>query len=138
MKYTKSNWQGSQRMKNIVKQLVSYVAAEPQPFMVLFFSFFFGGTQGYGFHPIKNLRNCDQEFVVHFNSNFHNKTLCENGVMWITRFVTYLSIAFHIYLLIIIHFQLIIITNVLILTDFTYLVPPSYRCGILALRSHDF
>ena len=26
----------------------------------------------------------------------------------------------------------------MILTDFTYLVPPSYRCGILALRSHDF
>ena len=45
--------------------------------------------------------------------------------MWITRFVTYLSIAFHIYLPIIIHFQLIIIKNVSILTDFTYLVPPS-------------
>ena len=35
-----------------------YVAAEPQPFMVLFFLFFFGGPQGYGFHRIKNLRNC--------------------------------------------------------------------------------
>ena len=40
------------------------------------------------------------EFVAPFNSNFHNKTLCESGVMWITRFVTYLSIAFPIYLLI--------------------------------------
>ena len=102
------------------------------------FFLFFGGPQGYGFHPIKNLRNCDQEFVAPFNSNFHNKTFCENGVMWITRFVTYLSIAFHIYLLIIIHFQLIIIKNVLILTDFTYLIPPSCLCDILALMSHDF
>jgi hypothetical protein len=32
-----------------------------------------------------------------FNSNFHNKTLCENGAMWIIRFLPYLSIAFHIY-----------------------------------------
>ena len=62
------------------------------------FIFFFGGTQGYGFHPIKNLRNCDEEIVAPFNSNFHNKTLCESEVMWITRFVTYLSIVFHIYL----------------------------------------
>ena len=70
------------------------------------------GPQGYGFHPIKNLRNCELDFVAPFNSNFDNKMLCESGVMWIIRFVTYLSIAFHIYLLIIIHFQLIIITNV--------------------------
>ena len=32
------------------------LAAEPQPFMV--FLFFLGRPQGYGFHPIKNLRNC--------------------------------------------------------------------------------
>jgi hypothetical protein len=51
-----------------------------------------------GFHPIKNLQNCDQDFVAPFNSNFHNKTLCESGVMGIFRFVTYLSIVFHIYL----------------------------------------
>ena len=62
------------------------------------------GPQGYGFHPIKNLRNCDFDFVATFNSNFDNKALCESGVMWIIRFVTYLSIAFHIYLLIIINF----------------------------------
>ena len=102
--------------------------------VALYGPFFFGGSQGYGFHPIKNLRNCDEEFVAPFNSTFHNKTLCESGVMWITRFVTYLSMAFHIYLLIIIHFQLIIIKNASILTDFTYLVPPSCLCGILALR----
>ena len=94
--------------------------------------------QGYGFHPIKNLRNCNHDFVAPFNSNVHNKTLCERGVMWIIRFVTYLSIAFHIYLLIIIHFQLIIITNVSILIDPAYFVPPSCHCGILALRSRDF
>ena len=77
---------------------------------------------------LKNLRNSYQEYVAPFNSNFHNKTLCESGVMWITRFVTYLSIAFPIYLLIIIQFYLIIIKNVSILTDFTYLVPPSCLC----------
>jgi hypothetical protein len=49
----------------------------------------------------------DLDVVAPFNSNFDNKTLCESGVMWIIRFVTYLSIAFHIYLLIIIHFELI-------------------------------
>ena len=53
---------------------------------------------------IKNLRNSYQEYVAPFNSNYHNKTLCESGVMWIFRFVTYLSIVFHIYLCIIIHF----------------------------------
>ena len=61
------------------------------------------GLQGYGFYLIKNLRNCDLDFVAPFNSNFHKKTLCESGVMWIIRFVTYLSISFHIYLLINIH-----------------------------------
>ena len=113
--------------------------SEPQPFMVLFFSFlFFFGPQGYGFHPIKNLRNCDQDLVAPFNSNFHTKTLCESGVMWIFRFVTYLSIVFHNYLCIIIHFQPSIITYVSILTDPAYIVPPSCHCGILALRSRDF
>ena len=115
------------------------LAAEPQPFMPVFlFIYFSWQTIGLRFHPIKNLRNSYQEYVAPFNSNFHNKTLCESGVMWITRFVTYLSITFHIYLLIIIQFQLIIIKNVSILTDFTYLVPPSCLCGILALASHDF
>jgi hypothetical protein len=37
--------------------------------------------------------------------------------MWITRFITYLSIAFHIYLLIIIHFELIIIKIVKITVE---------------------
>jgi hypothetical protein len=59
--------------------------------------FFLSRPLGYGFHSINNLPNSYQEYVAPFNSNSHNKTLCESGVMWITRFVTYLSIAFHIY-----------------------------------------
>jgi hypothetical protein len=39
----------------------------------------------------KNMRNCDPDFATAFNSNFDNKALCESGVMWIIRFVTYLS-----------------------------------------------
>ena len=54
------------------------------------------------------------------------------------RFVRYLSTFFYTYLPINIHFQLIIITNVSILTDPAYFVPPSCHCGILALRSRDF
>ena len=102
-----------------------------------FFSFFFG-PQGYGFHPIKNLRNCDQDLVAPFNSNFHTKTLCESGVMWIFRFVTYLSIVFHNYLCIIIHFQPSIITNVSILTDPAYFVLPSSRCRMVTDYSGFF
>jgi hypothetical protein len=89
------------------------------------------GPQGYGFHPIKNLQNCDHDFVAPFNNTFHNKTLCESGAMWIIPFATNLSIAYHIYLL-------IIITNVSILTDPAYFFPPSFHCSILALKSHDF
>ena len=97
----------------------------------------FWRTIGLRISPYQTFADLRQEFVAPFNSNFHSKTLCESGVMWITRFVTYLSIAFQIYLLIIIHFWLIIIKNVSILTDFTYLVPPSCLCVILTLRSHD-
>ena len=61
-------------------------------------------TIGLRISPYQKFAELHQEFVAPFNSNFHNKTLCESGVMWITCFVTYLSIAFHIYLLIIIHF----------------------------------
>jgi hypothetical protein len=43
------------------------------------------------FHNIKNIRHCDPDFATAFNSNFDNKALCESGVMWIIRFVTYLS-----------------------------------------------
>jgi hypothetical protein len=62
------------------------------------------GWIGLRISPYQKFAELRQEFVAPFNSNFHNKTLCESGVMWITRFVTYLYIAFHIYLLIIIHF----------------------------------
>ena len=43
------------------------------------------------FHHIKNIRSCDPDFATAFNSNVDNKALCESGVMWIIRFVTYLS-----------------------------------------------
>ena len=52
--------------------------------------------------------------------------------------VEYLSTFFYTYLPVNIHFQLIIITNISILTDPAYFVPPSCHCGILALRSRDF
>ena len=61
-------------------------------------------TIGLRIPPHQKPAELHQELVAPPNSNFHNKTLCESGVMWITCFVTYLSIAFHIYLLIIIHF----------------------------------
>ena len=64
------------------------------------FFFFFWRTIELRISPYTNVRNCDEEFVAApINSNFHNKTFCESGDMRITRFVTYLSIAFHIYLL---------------------------------------
>ena len=57
------------------------------------------GPQDYGFHPIKNLGNCDLDFVAPFNSNFENKTLCESRVdnsfhyiisyLWKAIFVSY-------------------------------------------------
>ena len=43
------------------------------------------------FHPIKNMPNCDLDFITLFNSNFDTKALCESGDMWIIRSVTYLS-----------------------------------------------
>jgi hypothetical protein len=50
----------------------------------------------------------------------------------------HLSTFFYIYLSVNIHFQLIILTNVSILTNPAYFVPPSCHCGMLALRSRDF
>jgi energy-coupling factor transporter transmembrane protein EcfT len=89
----------------IARLSVYTVALAPYPFMVLFFFFllFFWRTIELRISPYQKFAELRQEFVAPFNSNFHNKTLCESGVMWITRFVTYLSIAFHIYLLNIIH-----------------------------------
>jgi hypothetical protein len=55
----------------------------------------------------------------------------------IFRFIKYLSTFFYTYLPLNIHFQLIIITNVSLLTDPAYFVPPSCHCCILALRSRD-
>ena len=73
-----------------------------------------------------------------FFANCCHEIGCENDQTYIFRFVTYLSTFFYIYLSVNIHFQLIILTNVSILTNPAYFVPPSCHCGILALRSRDF
>ena len=76
--------------------------------------------------------------LCRFFANFCHEIGCENDQTYIFRFVKYLSTFFYTYLPVNIHFQLIIITNVSILTDPAYFVPPSCHCGILALRSRDF
>jgi hypothetical protein len=73
-----------------------------------------------------------------FFADFCHEIRCENDQTYIFRFVKYLSTFSYTYLPVNIHFQLIIITNVSILTDPVYFVPPSCHCGILALRSCDF
>ena len=73
-----------------------------------------------------------------FFANFCHEIGCENDQTYIFRFAKYLSTFFYTYLPVNIHFQLIIITNVSILTDPAYFVPPSCHCGILTLRSRDW
>ena len=98
----------------------------------------FCGPQGYGFHPIKNFRNCAVKMLHLFFANFCHEIGCENDQTYIFRFIKYLSSFFYTYLPVNIHLQLTIITNISILTDPAYFVPPSCHCGILALRSRDF
>ena len=85
--------------------------------------------QGYGFHPIKNFRNCTVKKLCCFFANFCHEIVCENDQTYIFRFVRYLSTFFYTYLPINIRFQLVIITNVSILTDPAYFVLPSCHCG---------
>jgi hypothetical protein len=73
-----------------------------------------------------------------FLTIFFHEIGCENDQTYIFRFVEYLSTFFYTYLPVNIHFQIITITNVSILTDPAYFVPPSCHCGIVALRSRDF
>jgi hypothetical protein len=73
-----------------------------------------------------------------FFANFCHEIGCENDQTYIFRFVRYLSTFFYTYLPVNIHSKLIIITNVSILTDPAYFVPPSCHCDTLALRSRDF
>jgi hypothetical protein len=96
------------------------------------------GPHGYGFHHIKNFRNCAVEILHRFFANFCHEIGCENDQTYIFRFVKYLSTFFYTYLPVNIHFQLIIITDISILTDPACFVPPSCHCGILALRSREF
>ena len=62
----------------------------------------------------------------------------DHGSRWITATISELSIL-SLMVSQILRFLLdCTVKNVSKLTDFTYLVPPSCLCGILALRSHDF
>ena len=87
--------------------------------------------QGYGFHPIKNFRNCAVKMLHRFFANFCHEIGCENDQTYIFRFVKYLSTFFYAYLLIFISSSLL--QQVSILTDPAYFVSPSCHCGILAL-----
>jgi hypothetical protein len=51
----------------------------------------------YGFHPIKNIRNCSRRILRRFFANFCREIGCENNLMYIYifRFVKYLSTFFY-------------------------------------------
>jgi hypothetical protein len=49
--------------------------------MVFLFIYFSWQTIGLRISPYQKIAELRQEFVAPFNSNFHNKTLCESGVM---------------------------------------------------------
>ena len=83
---------------------------------------FFCGPQGYGFHSIKNFRNCAKKILRRFFANFFQEIGCENDRTYIFRFVRYLSIFFYTYLPINIYFQFIIITNISFVTNPAYFV----------------
>ena len=88
-------------------RVLTSLAAEPQPFMVLYIYIFVCGPQGYGVHSINNFRNCAQKILRRFFANFCHEIGCENDQTYIFRFVTYLSTFFYTYLPINIHFQFI-------------------------------
>jgi hypothetical protein len=50
-------------------------------FYGLFIYYFSWQTIGLRISPYQKFAELRQEFVAPFNSNFHNKTLCESGVM---------------------------------------------------------
>ena len=122
----------------IYRGVMLYISCRTVALMVLDQFSDICGPQGYGFHPIKNFRNCAVKILCRFFANFCHEIGCENDQTYIFRFVKYVSTFFYTYLPVNIHFQLIIITNVSILTDPAYFVPPSCHCGILALSSRDF
>ena len=51
--------------------------------------------KGYGFHPIKNFRNCAVKMLCRFFANFCHEIGCENDQKYIFRFVKYLSTFFY-------------------------------------------
>jgi hypothetical protein len=49
----------------------------------------------YGFHSIKNFRNCAKKILRRFFANFCHEIGCENDQTYIFRFVRYLSTFFY-------------------------------------------
>ena len=74
--------------------------------------------QGYGFHPIKNFRNCALKKLRRFLANFCHEIVCENDQTYIFRFVRYLSTFFHTYLPI----NFLSITTDAVVHNFTQLI----------------
>ena len=95
-------------------------------------------TIGLRISPYQKLSKLRGENLAPLFCYFFHEIGYENDQAYIFCFVKYLSTFFYTYLPVNIHFQLIIITNVSILTNPAYFVPPSCHCGILALRSRDF
>jgi hypothetical protein len=89
-------------------------------------------------HSIDTFYQVSAHLVKWFQRRRFLRIGSENDQTYMFRFARYLSTFFYTYLPVNIHFQLIIITNVSMLTDPAYFVPPSCHCGILALRSRDF
>ena len=58
----------------------------------------FADHRAYGFHPIKNFRNCAVKILRRFFANFCHEIECENDQTYIFRFVKYLSTFFYTYL----------------------------------------
>ena len=100
----------------------SIVAAEPQPFMVLFIFFYFLRTIGLRFSLYQKLSILRKKNLAPLFCQFLHETGCENDQTYIFRFVRYLSTFFYTYLPINIHFQFIIITNISFVTNPAYFV----------------
>jgi hypothetical protein len=99
------------------------LAAEPQPFMVLFiYLFFFADHRATVFTVSKTFETAQKKNLVPLFANFCHEIGCENDQTYIFRFLRYLSTFFYTYLPINIHFQFIIITNVSFVTNPAYFV----------------
>ena len=113
------------------------LAAEPWPLWSLASFLIFADHRATHFTLSKTFETAQWKCCAAFLQTFVMKSDART-IKHIFRFVKYLSTFFYTYLPVNIHLQLIIITNISILTDPAYFVPPSCHCGILALRSRDF